>query len=141
MPIITRRFEFDAGHRVLGHKGKCRHLHGHRYVAEVTVQTQELDDLGMVVDFSVLKERIGGWIDKHWDHNTMLNSDDPLASHLMNTEQRTPFLFGASNPTAENIAETLYDAAMELLIELPMDVVNVRVWETPNCYADCRSHG
>jgi 6-pyruvoyl tetrahydropterin synthase/QueD family protein len=89
---ITRRLEWDAGHRVLGHEGRCRHLHGHRYVAEVTVAAPELDDLGMVIDFSVLKEKVGGWIDREWDHNMMLHVSDPLAVMWRSGNDRTTVL-------------------------------------------------
>ena len=76
---ITRKIEFDAGHRVYGHEGKCAHLHGHRYVAEITVQAEELDGIGRVIDFGAVKKVMKEWIDMCWDHNTLLNADDPLA--------------------------------------------------------------
>jgi 6-pyruvoyltetrahydropterin/6-carboxytetrahydropterin synthase len=76
---VTRRFEFDAAHRLIGHQGKCRWLHGHHYVAEVQVATEQLNDLGMAIDFGDLKTLIGGWINDHWDHNIILNTSDPLA--------------------------------------------------------------
>src|SRR5436853_739224 len=107
MITITRRFEFDYGHRVLGHEGKCRHLHGHRGVAEVTVQGLELDSLGRVIDFSVLKREVGEWIDNNWDHNILLNTQDPLWQEVPEESlifaNRRPFLFGNRNPTAEYI--------------------------------------
>jgi len=65
---ITRKIEFDSGHRVLGHEGKCAHLHGHRYVAEITVESAGLDSLGRVVDFSVIKEKVGKWVDENWEY-------------------------------------------------------------------------
>ena len=80
---ITKKIEFDYGHRVLGHEGKCCYLHGHRGVAEVTVCAVDdggVDDLGRVVDFGVVKEVIGGWIDEKWDHNFLLHKDDPLCA-------------------------------------------------------------
>lgn len=144
MQTCTRRFEWDAAHRVLGHKGKCRHLHGHRYVAEVTVSAKKLDNLGMVIDFSVLKEIVGKWIDDMWDHNILLNEKDPLLRvreesidcDLDVFAGRIPYIFQGDNPTAENIAEELFVKAERLLLEHGIWVTNVRVWETPNCYAD-----
>ena len=134
MPQITRRMEFDAAHRVLGHEGKCRHLHGHRYVVEVAVRAPDLDPLGRVVDFSVLKERVGNWIDSRLDHNIILHKDDPLLPLLsMEVNGREPYVM-QGNPTAENIAAEIYRAASEILLELR--VVRVRVHETPNCWAD-----
>ncbi len=133
MITITRSFSFDSAHRVLGHQGKCRHLHGHHYVAEVTAEALELDSLGMVMDFSILKERIGGWIDRHWDHNFISHPEDPLLAFDF---ERTPFSMPSNkpNPTAENIAATLYVVCVSKLPELK--VVNVRIYETPNCWAD-----
>ena len=78
MPTVTRKLEWDSGHRVLNHGGKCRHLHGHRYVAEITVEATQLNDLGMVVDFSLIKERVGKWIDENWDHNFLAHPEDPI---------------------------------------------------------------
>ena len=72
----TRKIEFDSAHRVMKHESKCRHLHGHRYVAEITAAADGLDDLGRVIDFSVLKSVVGGWVDDAWDHGTLANDAD-----------------------------------------------------------------
>ena len=80
---------------------------------------------------------VGAWVDSHWDHNTMLNPNDPLlfteggGTALVG---RAPFVMPA-NPTAEVIAEFLCRKAAELL-PADLEVVSVRVWETPNCCAD-----
>ncbi len=139
MITITRRLEFCAGHRVLGHEGHCRFLHGHHYIAEITVQSESgLDSLGRVIDFSVIKSRVGKWIDEIWDHNILLHPDDPQLLHFQMTEDRLPYVMelkkAKRNPTAENIAEDLCLQAIHLLPEL--QVTNVRIWETPNCFAD-----
>ena len=158
MPIsITRQFGFDAGHRVLRHESKCATLHGHRYTAEVTVQAPELDALGRVIDFSVLKTIVGGWLDEHWDHTMILHEDDPLAfalrsphvlvSHVAGIRagdllgpRPVYILSGKRNPTAENLAEELATVATDLLAPHSLTVTQVRLWETPNCYADWRKH-
>lgn len=140
MPTITRKLEWDSGHRVLGHEGKCRNLHGHRYVAEVTVWSAGLDHVGRVIDFGLVKKIIGGWIDENWDHNMLLNSNDPLA--LEDDEARLclvgrePFLMPKeSNPTAEVMVEVLFKTA-EILLPQYLVVKKVRLYETPNCYAE-----
>lgn len=143
MTTATRRLEFDAAHRVLGHGGKCKYLHGHRYVVEVTVQSEELNSLGMVVDFSCIKEKVGKWIDEELDHNVLLHKDDPLLLGYFYTDDETtptgidrePFVMRC-NPTAENIAQMIYDKAYELLESYRARVIRVRVFETPNCWAD-----
>ena len=136
MFTITRHFRFDAGHRVLLHESKCRHLHGHDYHVELTVSAPELDSLGRVIDFSVLKQIVGTWIDDNWDHNLLLNKDDPFCSMItLVNNGRRPYLF-IGNPTAENIAKELFHRSQVLLVETEITVVNVRIYETPNCWAD-----
>lgn len=140
---ITRSLEFDYGHRVLGHEGKCKALHGHRGKALITVQAPELDGIGRVVDFGEVKLKVGHWIDENWDHTMLLHSDDPLADLWYGDPQvakdlfggRRPFIMGDMNPTAENMAEVLFRISEELLGE-SLEVVRVRIYETPNCYAD-----
>lgn len=136
---ITRKIEFDAGHRVYGHESKCAHLHGHRYVAEITVTADELDSLGRVIDFSVVKNLVGGWIDDTWDHNLLLNDQDPLFDLICQNEKengRIPFFFSNENPTAENIARVLFEQAHWMLITHSIRVTRIRIYETPNCWAD-----
>ena len=72
----ARRFEFDAGHRVVGHLNKCQYIHGHRYVLEVIAESKQLDELGMVVDFGLLKKVIKSWIDENFDHTLILKESD-----------------------------------------------------------------
>jgi 6-pyruvoyltetrahydropterin/6-carboxytetrahydropterin synthase len=144
----TRRVEFDAGHRVLRHESKCRHIHGHRYVCEITVDAPDLDALGRVIDFGCLKTTIGGWVDQRWDHNLLLHPDDPLAKFdsQANIEYmfggKAPFVMPNGNPTAENIAQVLYAVSAGLLrdVDEKLLVTAVRVYETPNCWADCLRH-
>lgn len=139
---VTRKFTFDAGHRILGHESKCRNVHGHRYVAEITVTTPQLDNLGRVIDFSVLKYKVGEWINEHLDHNFLCHEDDPLLNVGKETDSkdlfgREPFVMPhGMNPTAENIALLLSNVASNLLATHLISVCRVRVWETENCYAD-----
>jgi 6-pyruvoyltetrahydropterin/6-carboxytetrahydropterin synthase len=142
---ITRKFEFDAGHRVLRHESKCANLHGHRYVAELTVVSSSLDDVGRVVDFSVIKDVVGGWIDHFWDHNLILHPDDPLVVETAPQEKtkifgpKSPYVMPNDwNPTAENMVRVLFRAAEVSLAASPsLKVAHVRLYETPNCWADC----
>jgi 6-pyruvoyltetrahydropterin/6-carboxytetrahydropterin synthase len=155
---ITRRFEFDAAHRVLGHGGKCRHLHGHRYAAEVTlapVAGEGLDALGMVIDFGEIKQVIGEWIDKHLDHNILLHSADPLmklwegiATHGIQAtgesifDGKDPFMVvidsQSVNPTAENLAILLHRLVSGFCRRHwpSLRCAHVRLYETPSCWAD-----
>lgn len=137
---ITRRLEFDAGHRVYGHESKCANLHGHRYRAEITVRGPRLDELGRVIDFSVLKREVGSWIDEHWDHNFLFHPNDPLLELLRSKYREKPLFVmpTGQNPTAENMAAFLLGVSNGILkVKAPMlSVVCVRIYETPNCWAD-----
>lgn len=134
----TRRLEFDYAHRVLEHGSQCKYLHGHRGIAEITVWAPHLDKLGMIVDFSLIKELVGDWIAENWDHNILLHKDDPQLLHLRQTEDRKPYVMQAGNPTAEGMAKELYYVAKRLLdkIHPVIRVSSVRLYETPNSYAD-----
>ena len=137
MPTITRRFEWDAAHRVLNHEGRCRHLHGHRYSAEVTVYATGLDKLGRVIDFSVLKEKVGKWIEENWDHAAIFYDEDPFIDIMLKAgEGYERFYTMECNPTAENLAKELYYKAYELLKDTDVMLGSVRVWETPSSSAD-----
>lgn len=136
---ITRRIEWDSAHRVMRHESKCATLHGHRYVALLTVSAPALDDKDRVIDFSVLKERVGGWVDDTWDHSTLVNEADTAllefaAGEALRKGHRKPFAF-AGEPTAETIAAVLFDKAVELLADTSIIVDAVEVFETPNCSA------
>ena len=133
----TRRLEFDAAHRVMRHESKCRNLHGHRYVVEATFEAQALDSVGRVVDFGVIKERLGAWLDANWDHTTLLNAEDrPLGDAVSAlTGQRIYYL--KQNPTAEVMAEyLLHEICPGMFRETGLRCVRVRLYETPNCYAE-----
>jgi len=136
----TRRLEWDAMHRIPRHESQCAAWHGHRYVAEVTCAAPELDDRGRVVDFGVIKSEVGGWIDQHWDHTAIVMDSDPdpalPAIAASNAAAGRPIYRMAQAPTAECIAAELGRVATELLRPHGVEVVAVRIWETPNGRAD-----
>lgn len=135
---ITRRFEWDAGHRILKHESKCAHLHGHRYAAEITIEGSSLDALGRVIDFGDIKDLIGYWIDDNWDHNMILNDQDPLAfADPSIFGERKPYLL-PHNPTAEILAKELGKVVEILLLmryQKQLWLKRVHLFETPNCSA------
>lgn len=138
MITVTRKLEFDAGHRVMNHESKCATLHGHRYVIEVTATAPELDQIGRVIDFSVLKEKIGTWLDENWDHNVIVFSEDKttIEALLMIPRKKDPFIC-PFNPTAENMARYLLTEICPMLMEKTgVTVTKIKVWETPNCFAE-----
>lgn len=132
-----RRIEFDAAHRVMQHEGKCKHLHGHRYALEATFAASGLDALGRVVDFSVIKEKLGGWILEHWDHATILFDKDKALGSAIEGITGQKIFYLAQNPTAENMAEyILRDVCPRLFKGLGIECIHIRLYETPNCFVD-----
>jgi 6-pyruvoyltetrahydropterin/6-carboxytetrahydropterin synthase len=138
MVTCTRRLEWDAMHRIPLHESKCRAFHGHRYVAEITCAIPELDDLGRVVDFGVVKEKVGGWIDDNWDHTAILMRSDPAAPPIAEANARfgRPVYWTDRAPTAEVIVAELAVHAQRLLADTGVTVVRIRLWETPNGSAE-----
>jgi 6-pyruvoyltetrahydropterin/6-carboxytetrahydropterin synthase len=111
-------------------------LHGHRYNVDITCYAVRTDKLGMVIDFGVIKEKVGKWIDETLDHNMILHKDDPLINYTNEVfGGKQPFIM-ADNPTAENIAAIIYTVAVKSLFGSNVNIQNVRVYETPNCWAD-----
>jgi 6-pyruvoyltetrahydropterin/6-carboxytetrahydropterin synthase len=129
---VTREISFCYGHRLLDYDGKCRYLHGHNGRAVITLAAASLDDLGMVMDFTRLKQVVGGWIDETLDHRMLLHRDDPVLPLLR--QQGEPVHVLDVNPTAENIARLIY----EYTAAQGFPVVEVKLWETDTCYAAYR---
>ena len=125
MYLVTKRIDFCYGHRLLDYDGICKHPHGHNAMVEVDVRTGRLDTRNMVVDFSDIKRLVKGWIDRELDHKMILRHDDPLVKPLQALGE--PIYILDSNPTVERIAKLIFDQSRDL----GLDVVAVRVWETP----------
>jgi len=128
----------------MGHESKCSHLHGHNYNVEITAQTYgHLDEIGRVVDFSVIKQVYDPWIQKNFDHGFILNWQDKSAKdallhfteHTKEVVQKVYLMH--ENPTAENIAKFLgtYDEFVQALAQYKVKVIKVVVHETDNCFA------
>ncbi|MCD6035392.1 MAG: 6-carboxy-5,6,7,8-tetrahydropterin synthase [Rickettsiales bacterium] len=133
----TRRIEFDTAHRVMGHGGKCKYLHGHRYVLEVCVAAEGLDDLGMVIDFGEIKDRVEGWINSNWDHSIVLWTKDKTLGEAIAAETKQNVFYLPDNPTAENMALYFVKQVFPTLFNEPgIRCHKVRLYETPNCFVE-----
>ena len=130
---VTRELGFSYGHRLLHYAGKCGRLHGHNGTAVLTLAAEDLDALGMVADFHVVRARLGSWIDAELDHRMILKRDDPVLAALRDLGE--PVVIVDFNPTAENLARLLFDKAREL----GLPVTAVRLFETPTCSATYRA--
>lgn len=135
-----KQIPFCAGHRLVGHEGKCANLHGHNYIAQIFVTGNEVDELGRVVDFGVINKLFKGWIDDHWDHGMLIWSEDSEALAALTSLSENRVYAMPYNPTAENMARyLLFEIAPELLDEVKgydITVSKVVIWETANSAAE-----
>jgi 6-pyruvoyltetrahydropterin/6-carboxytetrahydropterin synthase len=113
----------------MDYDGVCRHPHGHNAIVEIDIQAERLDGRNMVADFSDIKRAVKGWIDRELDHKMILRKDDPLAEALRHLGE--PMYLLDSNPTAERIAQLIFDVSREQ----GLPVSRVTVWETPTSWA------
>ena len=133
---VTRKIEFDAAHRILGHESKCKYVHGHRYVVDATFTAEDLDDIGRIVDFSVIKKVLGGWIDEYFDHNAILSFADKDLGDAIEERTGQKIYYLDYHPTAENIARYLFEEVCpKIFKDYPVKCIELTVHETPNCHA------
>ena len=134
---VERYHDISCGHRVHGHESKCAHLHGHNYRIFFTVQAdnKQLDMIGRVLDFSVIKSRLCAWLEAWWDHKMLIWVDDPALDDLLDIDPEgvVPVEF---NPTAENMAEHLVTVVGPKELEgTGCVLVACRIEETRKCSA------
>ncbi|MEF8723131.1 6-carboxytetrahydropterin synthase [Candidatus Accumulibacter phosphatis] len=142
--LITRRLEFDAGHRIPDHKSQCRHLHGHRYALEITLGgaiIQQTGDPanGMVMDFSEVKALAMRHLVDLWDHAFLAWADDQVVVDFLHSLPDHKTVLLDCVPTAENLAQqafTILDAVYRDSYGNQLRLERVRLYETPNCWAE-----
>lgn len=163
---VIRSHEICAGHRVVGHESKCRHLHGHNYKFHFKVAPKvpykvmdeaefaalkQLDDVGRVIDFSVVKTTLCQWLEDNWDHKFLHWSRDNLIDALkiaasrpscpLEHEDHEHFLGSLValpfNPTAENLAAYMVDViGPQLLDQYGVELVECTIEETSKCHVN-----
>ncbi len=143
--LITRRLEFDAGHRIPNHTSQCRHLHGHRYAIEVTlsgdiITAEGQPEQGMVMDFSDVKRIASEKLVDAWDHAFLVyRGDGGVRDFLAGLPGHKTVVLDAV-PTAENLARIAFDilnGAYRDIYGNNLRLERVRLYETPNNWADC----
>ncbi len=106
---------FSAAHHLAGYAGACRNLHGHNWKVRVCLLCTKTDDIGLTLDFKVVKELLNKLIDTV-DHKYLNDLD----------------FFKNTNPTSENIARYFYLAFKKELDGPDASVCEVEVWESEN---------
>ena len=142
--LITRRLEFDAGHRISTHNSQCRHLHGHRYCIEITlsgdiIAEEGVAQQGMVMDFSEVKQIAKSALVDHWDHAFLVYTGDTKVLQFLRSIEDHKTVVLDVQPTAENLAQIAFgilDGAYRDKYGNHLQLEQVRLFETPNCWAD-----
>lgn len=159
MHSIERYHDISMGHVVTGHESKCAHLHGHNYritfvcAAEPKPEPRkllgqqrdltnpELDNIGRVIDFSVVKERLCMWLEENWDHKFLVWEMHPGVHALASIDKRG-VVVTRFNPTAENMAEHLVSVVgPKQLAGTGVMLIACKVEETRKCSATFRIGG
>lgn len=114
---LTVRGDFEAAHKIVGYEGKCKQLHGHNWSVEAVVRGSELDRLGVLIDFKVLKGALKGVLEE-FDHQYL-------------NELKA---FEVLNPTAENLARLIFErlSASDVIIRSSARVTAIKIYETPH---------
>jgi len=141
---ITRRLEFDSGHRIPNHEGQCRHLHGHRYAIEVTLTGEVANhpgkaDDGMVLDFGDIKKLTNQYVVELWDHAFLVAKEDEGLVAFLATLPNHKTVIMEHVPTVENLATAAFGILKPIFTKAfdgRLELSCIRLYETPNCWAD-----
>lgn len=146
---ITRKGNFDSGHRVMNEFMKCYNIHGHTYLYELTFSFENMEEIGYAIDFKEIKRVFCQWIDDVVDHGMILNPKDELLIQTTKEYGTKLWLMSLNgkdnycNPSVENIAKEVF-LAMDILSKTlygnaptGLKIHNVKIYETPNCFTDC----
>ena len=120
---ITRRYHFEAAHFLpkVADTHKCKRMHGHNYKLEITIGGNLVCGTGFVIDF--------------WELDNIVKPLLDLVDHRVLND-----VPGLDNPTAELIAAWFLLELRRLLDALEtddsLDLLNVRIYETDDCWAD-----
>jgi 6-pyruvoyltetrahydropterin/6-carboxytetrahydropterin synthase len=144
MLTITRKLEFDAGHRIPDHKSQCRNLHGHRYTLEITLIGAVIDeegssDNGMIMDFSDVKALAKQHLVDVWDHAFLAYEKDSIVREFLDSIPGHKTVIIDSIPTVENLAQTAFNilkAAYRDRYGTGLRLHKLVLHETPNCWAE-----
>ena len=144
MLTITRKLEFDAGHRIPDHNSQCRNLHGHRYTLLITLTGEVVDqegrsDNGMIMDFSDIKALANSHLVDLWDHAFLVYRNDlPVRAFLDSLPDHKTVVLDRV-PTVENLAQIAFDILKRAYAGRygsNLALTGITLYETPNCWAE-----
>jgi 6-pyruvoyltetrahydropterin/6-carboxytetrahydropterin synthase len=144
---ICKTFDFESGHILSKHPGKCRFPHGHSRRVEVVLTAEQLDANDMVCDFQVIKRLLKDFLEA-WDHALCLNTDDAHFVFYERTYGKQIIAFPHTDPTSEVMVKAIFDALSRSLADARSEsptagvvgpgvrVQRVRLTETNSSWAE-----
>jgi len=149
MLTITRKLEFDAGHRIPDHKSQCRNLHGHRYTLEITltgniITAEGNSDNGMIMDFSDIKSLAKEHLVDVWDHAFIVYEKDAAVRDFLATLPDHKTVVIDRIPTVENLAHVAFGVLKGVFKDrygTGLHLHKLVLHETPNCWAEITDAG
>lgn len=137
---VSKRFSFDMAHALYGYDGPCKNIHGHTYHLSVTLLGQPIqnsDDvkLGMVIDFSDLKQIVNEQILNTYDHALVINKEAPYSKNDLLFKEFEKVILVDYQPTCENLL-LHYVQLIQAALPTVYTLVSVRLEETPTSYAE-----
>jgi 6-pyruvoyltetrahydropterin/6-carboxytetrahydropterin synthase len=132
MYSVTKTFEFEASHKlILNYESPCSNIHGHSYKVTVELFGEDLDNNGMVIDFTELKY-VKNWVMDNWDHALIVSETDPDFKTLNQLDYTKVYPFKSNNVTAELMARQLFDIVYNNIRPRVKNLkhINIEVWET-----------
>lgn len=144
MLTITRKLEFDAGHRIPDHKSQCRNLHGHRYTVEITlvgkvIEAEGNSDNGMIMDFSDVKTLAKQHLVDVWDHAFLVYEKDVAVRDFLASLPDHKTVVIDRIPTVENLARIAFEILKVAFTDhfgTGLHLHKLVLHETPNCWAE-----
>lgn len=127
---IELSHEFQSAHRLNTPDApdKCKSIHGHSWWVTVTIEGEELDENGMLVEFGAFKKALHTWIDKEVCHRLILKYDDPVIPVLRAVDKNLRFVELPHSPTTEVIARWIFERCEDILhTDLGIDASHARI--------------
>lgn len=116
--FLTKKFSFDAAHKLPEYKGKCKNLHGHTYYLEITISGLVSKETGMMIDFFDFEKIIEDKILNYLDHS-FLNDKIKM-------------------PTTENIALWIWDKLSGEFLKDNYKLYEIKLFENSESFVTIR---
>lgn len=149
MQLISRKCNFDSGHRVMNEAMKCFNIHGHTYLCKVEFSHGNMEEIGYAIDFKEIKRVFLQWIDDTLDHGMILNAKDEQLIQTVRDYGTKLWLMSLNgvdeycNPSVENISREVF-LALDIMCKhlypnpvIGLELYSIEIYETPNCSSTC----